>query len=46
MTVLTGIGVDPGQALSTVMVFRIVTYWLPTLPAYAAFTRVRRTGLT
>lgn len=45
VTVLTGIGVPSGQALSTVMVFRIFTYWLPTLPAYVAFTRVRRTGL-
>jgi uncharacterized membrane protein YbhN (UPF0104 family) len=43
--VLTGIGVDPAEALSIVLVFRLVTYWLPVLPSYVALRHLRRTGL-
>jgi glycosyltransferase 2 family protein len=45
VAVLTGIGVDPAEALSIVLVFRLVTYWLPVLPSYVALRHLRRTGL-
>jgi uncharacterized membrane protein YbhN (UPF0104 family) len=45
VTVLTSVGVESGQAISVVVVFRVVTYWLPIVPAYAALTHLRRTGV-
>ncbi len=42
VTVLTSIGIESGQAISVVVVFRAITYWLPVLPAYIALTHLRR----
>src|SRR5690606_18395826 len=36
VTVLTSVGVESGQAISVVVVFRALTYWFPVLPAYLA----------
>lgn len=45
VAVLTGIGVEPADALSIVVVFRLMTYWIPVLPAWVALRRVRRAGV-
>ena len=45
VTVPTSVGVESGQAIPVVVVFRVVTYWLPIVPAYAALTHLRRTGV-
>lgn len=45
VTMLTSAGVEPGQAMSVVVIFRAITYWLPIIPAYIALTRLRRTGI-
>ena len=42
VAVLTGAGVEPAVALSAVLVFRLVTYWLPVPFCYAALVDVRR----
>lgn len=39
---LTGIGIAPGPALAGVLAFRVVTFWLPTLPGLWAFHHVQR----
>jgi undecaprenyl-diphosphatase len=36
IAVLTGAGVDNAVAAAAVVVFRLVTYWLPVLPGYIA----------
>lgn len=43
--VLTGIGVEPSEALSIVVVFRVLTYWLPVVPSWVALRRVRAAGV-
>lgn len=43
VAVLTGAGVDAAIALSTVLVFRLVTFWLPVPFAYLALRRLRAT---
>ena len=45
VTVLTSVGIDPGTAISVVMIFRVMTYWLPIIPAYLALAHLRRTGV-
>jgi glycosyltransferase 2 family protein len=45
VAVLTGIGVDPAEALSIVVLFRLLTYWLPVLPSWIALRRVRAAGV-
>lgn len=42
VTVLTSVGVESGQAISVVVVFRVVTFWLPVIPAYVALAHLRR----
>jgi len=39
---LTGVGVHAGPAVAGVLAFRLVTFWLPTLPGFFAFRAVRR----
>ena len=34
---LTGFGMPSGPAVSAVLTYRLATYWLPTLPGWAAF---------
>ncbi|CAN5506422.1 lysylphosphatidylglycerol synthase transmembrane domain-containing protein [soil metagenome] len=41
---LTGSGVDPGAALSIVVVWRLLTYWFPVIPSWVALHHVRRIG--
>lgn len=38
---LTGIGVGAGAAVSGVLTFRLLTFWLPLLPGLAAFRMLR-----
>ena len=42
---LTGIGVPPGPALAGVLAFRVVTFWLPTVPGVWAFHELQRRRL-
>ena len=39
---LTGVGVHAGPAVAGVLAFRLVTFWLPTVPGFFAFRAVRR----
>ena len=41
---LTGVGVAAGPAVAGVLAFRLVTFWVPTLPGFFAFRAVRRRG--
>ena len=41
---LTAGGLDGGTAVSAVLLFRLVTFWLPTIPGYWAFSWLQRTG--
>ena len=41
---LTAGGLDGGIAVSAVLLFRLVTFWLPTVPGYWAFTWLQRKG--
>jgi undecaprenyl-diphosphatase len=41
---LTGLGVRTGPAVTGVLAFRLVTFWLPTLPGYLAFRSLRHRG--
>ena len=31
---LTGVGMQPGPAVSAVLLYRLATYWLPVLPGW------------
>ncbi|HEY8527207.1 MAG TPA: lysylphosphatidylglycerol synthase transmembrane domain-containing protein [Acidimicrobiales bacterium] len=44
ITALSGFGMDDGAAVSSVLSFRLVTYWLPTLPGWVAFHWMERNG--
>jgi undecaprenyl-diphosphatase len=41
---LSGFGLDDGTAVSSVLSFRLATYWLPTLPGWVAFHWMERHG--
>jgi undecaprenyl-diphosphatase len=41
---LTSAGQAPAAALTAVLVYRVVTYWVPVLPGAAAFFTLRRAG--
>jgi glycosyltransferase 2 family protein len=41
---LTGYGLDEGTAVSSVLTFRLATYWLPTLPGWVCFHWMERRG--
>lgn len=42
---LTAAGLDAGVAVSSVLLYRLITFWLPTLPGYWAFSNLTRKGL-
>jgi undecaprenyl-diphosphatase len=42
---LTGVGMEPGPAVATVLSYRLVTYWVPILPGWASFRILDRRGL-
>jgi uncharacterized membrane protein YbhN (UPF0104 family) len=39
---LTGVGMESGPAVSTVLTYRLVTYWLPVLPGWLAWHVLQR----
>ena len=39
---LTGIGMESGPAVSTVLTYRLATYWFPVLPGWAAWFYLQR----
>ncbi|MCB0970261.1 MAG: flippase-like domain-containing protein [Acidimicrobiales bacterium] len=41
---LVGMGVDPGEAAAIVVIFRLATYWLPTIPSWYALHRMEKAG--
>jgi uncharacterized protein (TIRG00374 family) len=41
---LSGFGLDDGAAVSSVLSFRLATYWVPTLPGWVAFHWMERNG--
>lgn len=41
---LTAAGLDGGIAVSAVLLYRLVTFWLPTVPGYWSFTWLTRKG--
>ena len=45
VAVLTGLGVEPATALSIVLVFRLVTYWLTVPVCWFFLGLVRRNGI-
>ena len=42
---LSGLGVDPAEAVAVVLFFRVLSYWLPVLPCWWALHRVQRQDL-
>ncbi|MGN6243023.1 MAG: flippase-like domain-containing protein [Motilibacteraceae bacterium] len=42
---LTAVGVDGGLAVSAVLLFRLLTFWLPVLPGWLAFRRLTERGV-
>jgi hypothetical protein len=40
---LAGFGIDAGQAVVAVLLFRAVTFWLPMIPGVIAYFQLRRT---
>jgi uncharacterized protein (TIRG00374 family) len=42
VTALTGYGMSTGPAVSAVLTFRLVTYWLPMLPGWFTFQQMQR----
>jgi len=41
---LTGFGLDAGIAISSVLTFRLATFWLPIVPGWATFMWMERRG--
>ena len=39
---LAGAGADPSEALAAVLIFRLLTFWLPILPGLVAFRWAQR----
>lgn len=39
---LTAAGLDAGTAISSVLLYRIVTFWLPTIPGWFSFRSLQR----
>jgi undecaprenyl-diphosphatase len=39
---LTGVGMQPGPAVSAVLTYRLATYWLPVLPGWLAWVYLQR----
>ncbi len=36
---------DAGTAVSAVLLYRMITFWAPTVPGYWAFTKLTKDGL-
>jgi uncharacterized membrane protein YbhN (UPF0104 family) len=41
---LTGVGMQPGPAVSAVLLYRLATYWLPVLPGWLCWRFLQRRG--
>jgi undecaprenyl-diphosphatase len=41
---LTATGAASGPAIATVLVYRLITFWLPIVPGFVAFRALRRDG--
>jgi glycosyltransferase 2 family protein len=41
---LTAAGLDGGIAVSSVLLFRLITFWAPTIPGYWSFTMLQKKG--
>ena len=41
---LVAAGISSSVAVESVLMFRLLTFWLPTIPGYIAFQRLQRTG--
>ena len=41
---LTAAGLDGGIAVSSVLLFRLITFWAPTIPGYWSFTVLQKRG--
>ncbi len=41
---LTVAGLASGLAFSAVLLYRVITFWLPTIPGYFAFNGLQRKG--
>ena len=41
---LTIAGLDSGIAVSAVLLFRLITFWIPTLPGYISFNWLTKQG--
>jgi uncharacterized membrane protein YbhN (UPF0104 family) len=41
---LTSVGQPPSAAVTAVLAFRLVTYWLPVVPGAVSFWALRRVG--
>jgi undecaprenyl-diphosphatase len=39
---LTGVGVAAGPAVAGVLAFRLITFWLPSVPGFVAYRAARR----
>lgn len=39
---LTALGVSPSQAVAAVLLYRLLTFWLPILPGFLAFRHLQR----
>ena len=39
---LTGFGMASGAAVSAVLTYRLITYWLPVLPGWLSWNLLRR----
>jgi undecaprenyl-diphosphatase len=39
---LTGFGMASGPAVSAVLTYRLITYWLPVLPGWLSWNLLRR----
>ena len=42
---LTAAGVESGLAVSATLLFRTVTFWLPTIPGWFSFRSLSNRGL-
>jgi undecaprenyl-diphosphatase len=41
---LTGVGMQPGPAVSAVLLYRLATYWLPVLPGWLCWRSLQHRG--
>lgn len=42
---LTAAGIPGGLAVSSVLLFRLVTFWLPTIPGWFSFNALQKAEL-